>query len=185
MDFGIFILAGGQSVRMGSDKGLIKLKGKAMIEYVIEIAKYFSPSISIVTNKQEYEMFNVPLIPDEVNNEGPAMGIYSALHTSHFQRNLILSCDMPLISNQVIELLLAEQKDDLVVFGQDKIYPFPGLYKKSLLNNWKEQLNEGERKLQHLIRTFHPKILPIHNVDLFLNVNTPSDVALAEQKLKP
>ncbi|QLH45055.1 MAG: NTP transferase domain-containing protein [Bacteroidota bacterium] len=61
----VYILAGGHSTRMGSDKGLVLLNQKPMIRYVLDLAR-FSESIYIVSNQPGYAEFGIPVLSDEI-----------------------------------------------------------------------------------------------------------------------
>ena len=76
------ILSGGESSRMGTDKGLIRYKDKYLVEYGIEILKQLCKQVYIGTKNIKYEIFNLPLLPDEYPNLGPIGGIYTALKKS-------------------------------------------------------------------------------------------------------
>ena len=110
MDYTIYILAQGNSTRMGSDKGLVKIAGKEMIRRCIENLKPLQKEIIIITDSAQYEKFGCPLIADKIKNNGPAQGIVTALEHSQTEKNLIVSCDMPLVSN-----LMICQFDDLMM----------------------------------------------------------------------
>ena len=181
----IYILAEGKSSRMGEDKGLIKIKGKEMVAHCIDNLKPLKQEIVLITSNVAYKKFGLRIISDKLKNQGPAQGILTALEDSQTAKNLIVSCDMPLIYDMMIrrfdDLIL---DGDIVCYEDAYLFPFPGVYSKSILPIWKEKIGGGDLKLQSLIKQFDYKTLPIDHPELFLNVNTPSDLKLIEEKLK-
>ncbi|MBK7964140.1 MAG: NTP transferase domain-containing protein [Bacteroidetes bacterium] len=75
-----YILAGGKSSRMGTDKGLLMLKNKKIVEYVIDNFKPCVDQIFIVTSNDLYKQFDLPLVPDLLMGKGPAVGIFLRLN---------------------------------------------------------------------------------------------------------
>ena len=104
----VFILCGGKSSRMQSEKGLMLFQGKPFIEYIIEAALPISSEIQLVTNTANYDYLPYQKIKDIELDKGPIGGIYSALVHSESELNLILSCDIPLISTELLTALIAK-----------------------------------------------------------------------------
>ncbi len=185
MNYEIYILAEGRSTRMGEDKGLVKVNGQALIQYSIDYLKPLQKKISIVTSNPVYEQFGYRIVSDKVKDQGPAQGIITCLENAQADHVLIVSCDMPLINTQLIQLIQAATKQRLITcFADEYLFPFPGMYTKQILKIWKEKVLKGERTLQKLIPQFDYKKLPIEYPDLFLNANTPSDLELIKEKIK-
>jgi molybdopterin-guanine dinucleotide biosynthesis protein A len=78
-----YILAGGKSSRMHTDKGLLLFEGKAMVQYFIEQLQPIFSKLFIVSNNPEDEKFRLEVIPDSIKDIGPAGGIYTALKHSN------------------------------------------------------------------------------------------------------
>ena len=57
-----YILAGGKSSRMGTDKGLLMLKDKMIVEYVIDNLKHCVDQIFIVSSNKQYEQYSLPML---------------------------------------------------------------------------------------------------------------------------
>lgn len=185
MDFTIYIMAEGNSSRMGEDKGLVKINGKEMMLYIIEKLQTLNRPLVIITSNPLYEKFGFPLIADRIKNEGPAVGVLTALEHSGTDKNLIISCDMPLVDESMLRCIVDQSEGaQIACFKDSFLFPFPGCYSKSIVNVWKDELEKGKRKLQELIPLFNFKCLPIEHPELFLNVNTPVDVQRAAEKLK-
>ena len=184
----VYILAGGQSARMGQEKGLVKILGKTMIEYVLDVAKSLTDRIVIVTANPAYEPFGYELIQDQISFSGPAGGIDAMLQHSSSPKNLVLSCDMPLIDAQSIRVLIDESKsfDITAAAGDGGVQPFPAVYHAQCKEQWRSLLSEGYKKLQDYFQHFavnqvDPQKLLRYNTLLFKNVNTPIDITETEE----
>ncbi len=192
MEVGVYILAGGKSKRMGVDKAQLKIGHKCLIEYVLDVARKMNDKPIIISSNKAHEKF-ATCIPDLSVDGGPAVGILTALSHSQYEQNIILSCDMPLVDLMMCgpdsyrdDVLVAKginMNADIVCYGGDFLYPFPGMYSKRILSKWKGLLDQGENKLQRMIKSFAYKSLAIEDQELFLNVNTPEDLIKAENKL--
>jgi molybdopterin-guanine dinucleotide biosynthesis protein A len=124
----IAILVGGKSTRFGSDKGLFKFRGKPLISYQIETLSQLNYEIFIVTHSikqtQNY-LRNIDIskitafvidnreMNDDKAIHTPMIGLYSIfleLKNLKYQRVLTLSCDLPLVSKNVINYLIEQSK---------------------------------------------------------------------------
>ena len=171
------ILAGGQSSRMGSDKGLISFNGSLFIEHVIKALKPLVKDIIIVSNHSDYDTFGYKRVTDLIKNSGPLAGLYTGLFYSNTENNLVLSCDVPLISTLVLEPLLNpiySGFDVVQLQSQNKTMPLIATYKKACLHKCLELLNNGERRLQELVNQLATKIITLdsHLESTVKNINT-------------
>jgi molybdenum cofactor guanylyltransferase len=178
------VLAGGQSRRMGTDKSVMKLNGKLLVEYSIDALKPLCNKVVISSNKFIYDFTGCEVWPDELPGQAPMIGIYSCLKRSETDINIILSCDMPLISTMILEYLLSNSEIyDIIVpiNGDDYIEPLCGIYRKSSMLILKQFIDNGNFSLKdcilatsHLLKPINFQ-LPFFSQNLFLNINTPDD----------
>jgi molybdopterin-guanine dinucleotide biosynthesis protein A len=178
-----YILAGGKSSRMGTDKGLILFKGKAIIQHVIEQLQPVTEKVVIVSNNPEYKKFDVEVIPDLIRDFGPAGGIYTALSHSKTEQNFVLSCDTPFVTTAAIEYMLqnANQSQITLTTHEGRLEPLFGVYTKSCLVQWDIFIQKGFLKLKDIVSSFDLLQLNIDNNPLFdnnffMNINTPEDL---------
>ena len=83
-----FILAGGKSSRMGTDKALLNYRGECLIRYPIRLFQQLSPDVRIIGDPSRYAVFGFPVIAYCVPSPGPLRGIYPGLISSTTQYNL-------------------------------------------------------------------------------------------------
>ena len=177
-----YILAGGKSSRMGTDKGLLLIEGKAMIEYVIEQMQPVFDNLVIVSNNPEYEKFGLKVIPDLIKDIGPAGGIYTALNHSDSQLNFMVSCDMPFVTQEAIEFMITNSNESQIVLLENlgKLEPLFGVYSKECEEKWLQLIQQGKFKLQDMVLHFKVKTIPVENNEIFAasffkNINTKED----------
>jgi len=122
----VFVLAGGKSKRMGTDKGLVKFKGNPMISHIIEILDKLNLKTSIVSSNEEYLKFGKPVYKDVIPNKGPLGGLYTALEYSQAPMVLLLACDMPSINSKGIQSLMTVAEPGKIAIATDRtqISPF-------------------------------------------------------------
>jgi molybdopterin-guanine dinucleotide biosynthesis protein A len=131
-----FILAGGKSTRMGTNKSLLKIGGLTIIERVINLMRGLFQEVILITNQsEEFSFLKLPMQEDIHNNTGPLAGIHSALVHTKTEKNFIISCDMPLMRADVIKFLVEYPTDKLITIAKaDKfLQQLCGVYYKSLL----------------------------------------------------
>jgi len=198
------ILSGGKSKRMGVNKSLLKVESKTIIEVVQDkISKLFK-ELLVVTNEPElYQFLNMKIYEDIFPGKGPLTGIHSGLVHSKTQQNFILSCDIPLITTDMINTIINYKKDSPITVAKADGYiqQLCGVYDKSCLSKvedlLEESLSDENRNTQQekrgckvlqLIKEIDAEILdaealPFYNKDLFFNMNTMDDFIYAKKKL--
>lgn len=177
-----YILAGGKSSRMGTDKGLLDFKGKMIIEQIIEQFRPAVNNLVIVSNNEVYRQFGLTVIPDIIKDMGPAGGIFAALTHSDSEQNFILGCDMPFVNTAAIQFIIdhAVQAQVIIPVRDGKMEPLFGVYSKSCLLQWHELIQQGFLKLQEMVKQVSLLQIdtndnPLFNYPLFVNINTPEE----------
>ena len=188
------VLAGGRSSRMGENKSLLRLNGKTMIEYAIEAVRPLCREVVISSDFEVYDFTGCRVWPDEISNQAPIVGIYSCLKRSETEVNIILTCDMPLISVQTLGYLLAcsgESDIAVPVHENGMIEPLCGIYKKSAAGILKMCIDEGNYSMNGCISRANHRLvnieerLPFFSRKLFSNINTPADFEEITSFLRP
>ncbi len=183
------ILAGGKSSRMGSEKGLVLLNGKPFIKHIIEALNPLVNSIMIVSNNSEYDIFNLKRVEDIIKNSGPLAGLYSGLFHSKTENNLILSCDVPLITSEILEQLIQNSNTDFDIIqlqSGNKTMPLIAMYKKQCMKQYLVLLQNNERRLRIAVNQFNTKtiVLNSHLEQYTKNINTTQQLEAIQHELK-
>lgn len=150
----VSILCGGKSSRMQTEKGLVLYNGKPFIKHIIDAVLPISHHIQLITNGSDYNEFNYKIVNDIVENKGPIGGIYSALMNSESELNLVLSCDIPLISTAILSKLIENHKpnSEVSVFEvSGRIHPLIGIYSKKIIPVLKHSIDENQLKMMDFL----------------------------------
>ncbi len=186
------ILAGGQSSRMGTNKALLKIGDRTVIEIMARLMESLFESVIISTNTlNEYSFLNCPLVEDKYKNAGPLGGIHASLLQSATERNFVISCDLPLMSKEMIEYFVEyrTEKDILISRAAGYLQPLVGIYERKILTTIEEMLrssifaNNKNVKHNSLHALFEkveteiidPTSLPFYSDRLFFNLNNMND----------
>lgn len=151
------ILAGGKSTRMKNEKGLMLLGKKTLIEHVIEALKSVTNNIIIITQNPDYKKIGYPCYEDVFPNKGALGGIYTGLINSTTQKNLVVGCDMPFLSEAVLTKLINEigEENVLLMEHMGKAEPLCSIFDKNCITHIRSVIEQNQLKitdaLQHLI----------------------------------
>jgi len=187
------VQAGGESRRMGSDKGLVPFLGQALIQRVIERLSPLADEVLVTTNHpQDYRFLGLPLFADLEPGRGALGGLYTALQAASNPLVAVVACDMPFASRELFEYqrdVLVEQVLDVVIPSSlEGLEPLHAVYRRATClpavqaamrkNAWKLISWFPDVKVQSVrleqISKFDPQGI------IFMNVNTPTDLQLAE-----
>jgi molybdopterin-guanine dinucleotide biosynthesis protein A len=166
-----FILCGGTSSRMGKAKGLLEFGGEPLI---LRIARVVEPLVCVATaigSPKRYAALGLPVIedryfgsPDEGDRTpGPLAGVASALVATRTDWNLILACDLPYLTGEWLDWLLARV---MVSGGQiimprtaGGLEPLAALYRRECAEPIIAALQRGVRKVTDAIEQFRIELV--------------------------
>jgi len=173
------ILAGGKSSRMGTDKALIEVNGKKIIQHIFEALNNVTDSVMIISNSNNADFLGVSVYTDLIEDCGPLGGIYTGLKFSETEKNIILSCDIPFVTAELLNFLIekSEKHDVAIPEHNGKTEPLCGVYSKSCEQVFKNSLTSGNHKLHDAINLLNLNIVNIdkekfYNNKLLANLNT-------------
>lgn len=177
----VSILCEGKSSRMQSEKGLVLYQNKSFIEHIIEAVLPISNNIQLITNSIDYDYLAYKKIKDIVVDKGPLGGIYTVLVHSKTEMNLILSCDIPLISTEIIQELIEKHTAnfDISVFeDSDRIHPLIGIYSTRCFPILKKAIDATDLKMMRFIRNVNHQLIPIADEKrhLLKNINSVAEL---------
>lgn len=173
------VLAGGKSSRFGSNKALCKHDDSTFVELSIKLLSHYSQEVIIAGHYPEYENLGIRIFKDKYENIGPLGGIYTALEYAKTSWTLIVTCDMPLLINEIIMYMLASSKGENIISWkyQDRAMVFPLLISKAKLLDIEEAIQNKKYRMKEIIDVNDSLLLPIPDNwnNHFSNINTQEE----------
>jgi molybdopterin-guanine dinucleotide biosynthesis protein A len=110
------ILAGGRARRMGGvNKEALRVHGERIIDRQLAVLRQVADPIFIVSSdKERFADLDLRVVPDVLPDAGALGGIYTAIVSSPRPRTLVVACDMPFLSVELLQRL-ADETADLVI----------------------------------------------------------------------
>lgn len=192
----LVVQAGGESRRMGRDKGLVPFLGRPLIQRVIERLAPSADQVIVTTNQPDaYRFLGVPLVPDILPGRGALGGLYTALEAANHPLVAVVACDMPFASPALLsaQRTLVEQPgspplDAAIPLLPGGTEPFHSVYRRSAClpliqaaleaDKWRVDAWFSKANIHFIkedeVRRYDP------DLRCFLNVNTPEDLTAAE-----
>lgn len=189
------ILAGGQANRMGGgDKGRLMLGEQSLIERVIE---RISPQVdAVVLNANgdpgRFDDLGLPVVADSIPDyPGPLAGVLAGMDWAAEQGHewlISVAADTPAFPESLVERLAEGDTPVVLAATPDPDrgrlpQPTFGRWKVALREELRSALNDGVRKIRQWTQA-QGESLVVFGPDDFFNINTPEDLAWAEQHLK-
>ena len=170
------------------DKGLQLLRGKPMVQWVLE---RYTPQVDEVLinanqNLDSYAQFGHPVVPDEIGGfAGPLAGLHRGLSSAAHELIATVPCDSPFLPLDLIERLYAaldaKQADLAVARTGDQPHPVFCLCRKSVLPGLTAFLAAGGRKIDAWYAAL--KVAEVSFDDetgAFSNINTAEELRTFE-----
>ncbi|HVF22303.1 MAG TPA: molybdenum cofactor guanylyltransferase [Pyrinomonadaceae bacterium] len=170
-----FILAGGQSRRMGRDKSQLLLNNRTFTEKISDTLLQITDSILVVRADRD-------IYPDW----GALGGLHAALAACRREWAIVVACDLPFVTAQLFNYLtsLRDDHDAIVPLQPDqRPQPLCALYRiEPCLPRATEMIETGHRRPRDLLELVNTRWVPftelrnLHQAEkFFVNINTPED----------
>jgi len=143
------VLCGGQSTRMGQDKGAMPFGNETMRERVARLVGVIATRVIIVGRRNQQGT----TLHDAVEHQGPLAGIAAGLAASATDLNVIVACDMPLVRPAVLQRLidLIGDADIAVAVVDGHASALCAVYRTRVAAAAQELLDSGERRVMALL----------------------------------
>ncbi len=196
-----FILIGGRSSRLGTDKALVRLRGMTLAERAVDVTRRaLSPErITMVAGSSTQFAIDalstdVPFIFDLCEGRGPLGGLHAALAYAQTPWIFLLACDYPFVSPELMGMLAAEIDDEFgaVVPEQEdgRMQPLCAFYNVATARLIVEGILQRPRvtpPMHEVVTQLDPHILKFDEYsnlarsrEFFVNINTAEDLESAK-----
>jgi molybdopterin-guanine dinucleotide biosynthesis protein A len=187
------VLCGGQSSRMGSDKGLLCWEGSTWAGTAVAKLQHFSMPVFLSVKDTQYPAYS-ELFPAEklirdssgLAVNGPLKGLLSVHEQVPDEDLLVLACDIPGMQLPVLEYLLdmykEQQGNEVYIFSVDQqLQPLCAVYTAAALKKIARQLMEGKlekHSMMYVLEQCHTCIITSPEAwnSFFTNYNSPGDL---------
>jgi len=185
-----FVLAGGQSRRMGTDKASMDWEGRTLLERSLELLSSVVSRVAIVGSADRFSSFGT-VIEDHFVGRGPLAGIHSALRSPiASELNLILAVDMPLLSQAFLRFLLDQAAASHAIVTVPRTsegwQPLCAVYRRGFAEFADAALRLGRNRIDPLFGETELRVVQENELrnfgfspEIFRNLNTPEDVKVA------
>lgn len=188
-----FILAGGRSTRMGTDKAFVLLDGRTLLVRALDLARSLTADVGIVGDAVKFASFG-PVVEDVFPGCGPLGGIHAALRSSQTDLNLILAVDIPFLTPALLQYMFARAQDSeraMVTVPRTARgwQPLCAVYRRDFALIAEKALRARRYKIDALFDEAGVQVISELELqsagfssDLFSNLNTPDDLSEAARK---
>lgn len=182
-----FILAGGASSRMGSDKARLCLGGESLVARAAAAIGGVAAGVSVVSSKPGAEEFGLPIVADYYTGRGAMGGLHAALARCRARWALVVSCDTPFVTAEMLRRLASfrgPEFDAVAPLQPDgRPQPLCALYSAQTCGPVAEGLIKSDelrpRELLRRVRTRRVTFGELSDLagsaEFFRNINTPDD----------
>jgi molybdopterin-guanine dinucleotide biosynthesis protein A len=177
------VLAGGLGRRMGAPKATASLGGRPLVAYPLDALGHVCDRVVVVAKRETELPAEVERWDERDDPRHPIAGITHALERAG-EPILVCAADMPFVSPDVLSLLADELRPGLkaaAAFCEGRLEPLLAAYAPEAL----EVLAEAppDEPLRRTVESLMPVLVDVPPEVVF-NVNTPGDLAQAEQRLR-
>ena len=181
-DVAAWVLAGGKSSRMGSDKAFLQLGGRTLLARALEAVRAISQDFHIVGPRAKFELFG-PVVEDIFRDRGPLGGIHAALSASDKDLNLVLAVDIPHVEPRFLESLINKARDGKTVVTVPRAgggwQPLCAVYRREFRDVAGQALKQGRNKIDPLFERVSIAVIEESDLkkagfsaNMFRNLNT-------------
>jgi len=183
-DIEAFILAGGASSRMGTDKSQLLIDRQTFTERISETLLKLTDSVTLVGRQLDTSV--LPSVPDVYPQWGALGGLHAALTACKRDWAIVAACDLPFVTADLFSFLSALRLDHEAVVPiqpDGRPQPLASLYRVDPCRQRATELIEAGRRrpldLLEAVKTRWVSFDEIRNLEqsesFFVNINTPSD----------
>ena len=174
------VISGGKSSRMGTDKSLLLWNNKPFYLHAAEILAPFCSEIYVSCNVSQSNNYILPVIIDKYGSYGPISGVLSSMHALSGHSIITLPCDMPELSEGIINEMISSNKERLDgVFLKDdnnQLEPMLAIYNPTIYSKLLAWYDSGKYSLKKFIESCDNISYLTLDMHTLINLNTPTEL---------
>jgi molybdopterin-guanine dinucleotide biosynthesis protein A len=185
-DLTAFLLAGGKSTRMGTDKAFVRLDGRTLLARALDLARSITSEVHIVGDASKFSPY-AAVIEDVFRDCGPLGGIHAALRVSSSELNLILAVDVPFVSPDLLQYLVTRARNSTADVTVPRAcggwQPLCAVYRRKFADAAERALRAGHCKIDALFATVRVQAIEEEELAgcgfspaMFRNLNTKEEL---------
>ena len=179
------VLCGGESKRMGSDKGLLQLNGKTWAEHTADKLKNQNLPVIISIKEKQLDSYKKvfaekDLVVDQLPMHGPLNGLLTVHQNFPEKDILLMACDLIDMDKTILkELIDAYENNEAEYFAYEEsnfFQPLCGIYTAKALDSLQERLTSGSLanySFQYILNNSNTFRLHTSAAKAFANYNSP------------
>jgi molybdopterin-guanine dinucleotide biosynthesis protein A len=190
-DLTAFILAGGNSTRMGTDKAFVMLEGRSLLARALDVCRTITGEVRIVGDREKFAPF-ADVVEDVFPGCGPLSGIHAALRASGTDLNLVLAVDLPFVSPALLHFLTGQAREGGAIVTLPRAgkgwQPLCAVYRRAFADAAETALRAGRYKVDTLFDPALTRAIGEEELrsagfspEVFRNLNTPEELADARR----
>ena len=177
----VAVLAGGRGRRLGGSKPLAAVAGTPLIARPLAAAAAAGlPAVVVAKAATPLPALDAPVWTEPAEPVHPLLGIVTALERAGGPV-VAVGCDMPFVTAGLLARLAAGP--EAAVRAGGRLAPLPARYEPAWLPALRAAL-AAEAPLRATLEGFAPGVLEGDHSELVASVNTPAELAAAEQMLR-
>jgi molybdopterin-guanine dinucleotide biosynthesis protein A len=181
------VLSGGQSSRMGRDKGSLVFRGKTLREQAFQnLGKVCD--LVFISLRRGQPVGEEPVIYDRVADLGPAAALLAA-HAEFPKADwFIVACDFPFADLESYRYLYEQFKATTPAAGvtsyqhaDETPEPLFAVWRSSALEKLKKSVAQEMTGPLHTLKQCQPRLVPPRDPQWLVNTNTPEEFEAAQR----
>jgi molybdopterin-guanine dinucleotide biosynthesis protein A len=190
-DLTAFILAGGNSTRMGTDKAFVMFEGRTLLARALEVCRTITSDVRVVGDRKKFAPF-APVVEDVFPGCGPLAGIHAGLRDSETDWNVVLAVDLPFVSPALLLFLVAQARESRAMVTVPRAgegwQPLCAIYRRAFADAAETALRARRYKIDALFEDAGTHEVGEEDLrragfspEVFRNLNTPEELANARK----
>jgi molybdopterin-guanine dinucleotide biosynthesis protein A len=186
-----FVLAGGKSSRMGSDKAFLRLGDETLLSQALKLGGTVAEAVWIVGDAKKFAAFG-RVVEDVYRDRGPLGGIHAALSGSTTELNLMLAVDLPFVTQKLLQYVLSRALESGAMVTVPRtgsgVQPLCAVYRRGFAEVAEQSLLEGKNKIDSLFARVETCVIEESELvragfseQMFRNLNTPEELEKAKE----